>query len=122
MIGVADVGDFEGVAVQILSSAEREIEEGLTVAPLAGSPWSRCAGVEYLRPDRERGDLRVSHRGEVVLTPTVEVDHSAMSGTLPANGIFSGIKGRGIEIGLDQKRNNSFRISAKIGKSGDWKP
>ena len=38
VIGVADVGDFEGVAVQIPSSAEREIEEGLTVALLVGDP------------------------------------------------------------------------------------
>ena len=88
MIAVADVGDFGGVAVQIPSSAERGFEEVLTVAPLAGVPWSPCAGSAYLRRDRERGDLRASHRGEVVLAPRVEVDRSAMSRTLPANGVF----------------------------------
>ena len=105
--------------MQIPSSAEREFEEGLAVAPLAGAPWSPCARFEYLRPDRERGDLRASHRGEVVLAPGVEVDRSAMSGTHPANGVFSGSEGRGIDIDLGQNRNNSFRISARIGKSGD---
>ena len=55
--------------MQIPFSAEREIEEGLTVALLAGSPWSPCAGFEYLRPDRERGDLRASNGGAEVLTP-----------------------------------------------------
>ena len=88
MIGVVGVGDFEGVAVPIPVSSERGFEEGLAVAPMAGVPWSPCAGFEYLRPDRESGDLRASHRGEVVLAPGVEVDRSAMSGTLPANGVF----------------------------------
>ena len=117
MIAVADVGDFGGVAVQIPSSAEREIEEGLASAPSAGVPWSPCAGFEYLYPDRGRGDLRASHRGEVVLAPRVEVDRSAMSRTLPANGVFSGTEGREIEIGLGQNRNNSCRISAIMGQS-----
>ena len=74
--------------MQIPSSAEREIEEGLASAPSAGVPWSPCAGFEYLRPDRKRGDLRASHRGEVVRAPGVEVDRSAMSRTLLANGVF----------------------------------
>ena len=117
MIGVARVGDFEGVAVPIPVSAERGFEEGLAVAPLAGAPWSPCAGFEYLRTDRERSDLQASSRGDVVLTPRVEVDRSAMSGTLPTNGVSLGIEGRGIEIGLDQDPNNSFRISARMGES-----
>ena len=117
MIGVADVGDFGGVAVQIPSSAERGFEEGWTVAPMAGVPWSPCASFAYLRPDRERSDLQASNGREVVLTPKVEVDRSAMSGTLPMNGVSLGIEGRGIEIGLDQDPNNSFRISARMGES-----
>ena len=76
MIGVADVGDFEGVAVQIPSSADREIEEGLTVALLAGAPWSPCAGVEYLRPDQERGDLRAPNRGGAVRAPGAKATSS----------------------------------------------
>ena len=80
--------------------AELGFEEVLTVAPLAGVPWSPCASFAYLRPDRERGDLRTSNRGAVVLTPGVEVDRSAISGTPPAKGIFSGIEGRGIETRL----------------------
>ena len=72
MIGVARVGDFEGVAVPIPVSAERGFEEGLAVAPLAGAPWSPCAGFEYLRTDRERSDLRASNRGGAVRAPGVK--------------------------------------------------
>ena len=72
MIAVARVGDFERVAVPIPVSAERGVEEGLTVVPLAGVPWSPCAGFEYLRTDRERSDLRASNRGGAVRAPGVK--------------------------------------------------
>ena len=73
MIGVADVGDFGGVAVQVPSSAERGFEEGLAAAPLAGAPWPWSAGSEYLRPDRERGDLRASQTGGIVRASGAEL-------------------------------------------------